>query len=228
MKTFSAPILLILTIAGPVLAQTDVDDQATSRQPRQPPMTKPAAPTFSIRAFGLLTEQAFAAPTTFDAIFGSSNGPFFGGGAQVVHRDGWFGEFSVSRFKKDGERAFRSGGQSFQLGIPLTATITPVEVTGGYRFTLRRHRNIVPYVGAGIGSYGYRETSGFSDDVDTRHVGYLATGGLEVRVHRWVALAVDGQFTHVPGILGNGGISEDVNEKDLGGTAVRFKFIIGR
>jgi hypothetical protein len=39
---------------------------------------------------------------------------------------------------------------------------------------------------------------------------------------------VDGQYTHIPGILGNGGISQDVDEKDLGGTAVRFKIVVGR
>jgi Outer membrane protein beta-barrel domain len=228
MRVVSA-MLVFLIAAGPVSAQIGADDQAGSPpQPRRPPVAPPAGPSFSIRAFGLFTEQQFAAPTTFEAIFGSAKGPFFGGGAQVVHRNGLFAEVGVSRFKEDGERAFRSNGESFRLGIPLSATITPIEITGGYRFRLRRHPSIVPYAGAGVGSYGYRETSGSSDDVDTRHVGYLAVGGVEVRVHRWIAVGIDGQYTHIPGILGTGGISEDVDEKDLGGTAVRVKFVVGR
>ena len=229
MSVFPTAALAFLIAAAPVCAQSAADDQAGApRQPRRPPVTRRTGPAFAIRGFGLLTEQQFAAPTTFEAIFGSSNGPFFGGGAQFVHRGGLFAEVGVSRFKSDGERAFRSAGESFSLGIPLSATITPIEVTGGYRFRLRRHGNIVPYVGAGIGSYGYRETSDNSDDIDTRHVGYLAVGGVELRVHRWIALGVDGQYTHIPGILGSGGISQDVHETDLGGTAVRIKFIVGR
>jgi hypothetical protein len=32
----------------------------------------------------------------------------------------------------------------------------------------------------------------------------------------------------IPSILGGGGISEEVNESDLGGTAIGVKFIVGR
>ena len=55
-----------------------------------------------------------------------------------------------------------------------------VEFTGGYRFN--RRASIIPYVGGGIGSYGYKETSEFSDpseDVDLRHAGYLVVGGAD-------------------------------------------------
>jgi opacity protein-like surface antigen len=117
------------------------------------------------------------------------------------------------------------------LGIPLTATITPLEVMGGYRFKLRGAPRLVPYAGAGVGSYGYKETSDFSDpseNVDTRHTGYLAVGGVEFRLHRWMGVSVDAQYTHVLGILGTAGISQDAGEKDLGGIAARFRVIIGR
>ena len=90
-----------------------------------------------------------------------------------------------------------------------------------------------PYVAAGIGSWGYKETSGFAENgenVDVHHVGYLANGGVEVRVRRWVGLAIDAEFTHVPGILGSGGVSalQSVDERDLGGVAGRFRVIVGR
>ena len=49
----------------------------------------------------------------------------------------------------------------------------------------------------------------------------------KVRVQNWIALSVDVQYTHVPGILGTAGISKDVGENDLGGIAVRVKVIVG-
>ncbi len=38
----------------------------------------------------MATEQSFAAVDTFDATFGKSYGPFFGGGVQVVIHDRFF------------------------------------------------------------------------------------------------------------------------------------------
>jgi hypothetical protein len=38
---------------------------------------------------------------------------------------------------------------------------------------------------------------------------------------------VDVQYTTVPGILGEGGISQELGEDDLGGVAVRFRFVLG-
>jgi hypothetical protein len=57
---------------------------------------------------------------------------------------------------------------------------------------------------------------------------YLAVGGVEIRLHRWVGVAVDAQYTHITGILGAGGVSKDAGESDLGGIAGRFKVLIGR
>jgi hypothetical protein len=111
---------------------------------------------------------------------------------------------------------------------PLTASVTPVEVTGGYRIHSRTVPRVVSYLGAGPGSYRYQETSQGSDPLDVRHAGYLALGGVEVRAFRWVAFTMDGQYTPIPGILGTGGVSEDAKDDDLGGTALRFRVIVGR
>ena len=173
--------------------------------------------------------EEFAAKTTFDATFGQSFEPMWGGGLQVALRDGIYLELSGSRFKKTGQRAFRFNGQTFHLGIPLTATLTPVELTAGYRF--RIWPRVIPYAGVGYGSYGYKETSDFAaagDNVDTRRGGFLVVGGVELRAHRFVGVGVDAQYTHVRGILGAGGISKDANENDLGGVAAQVKVIIGR
>jgi len=214
MKTLIA-FLLALASATAVAAQTANDD----------------TPALSLRPFVMASGVRFAAKDSFEAVFGESVEPFLGGGLQLVDRNGFFIDVTASRFEKTGQRAFRSNGQTFGLGIPLTTTIIPIEVSGGYRIKLSGATRLVPYFGAGIGSYGYKETSNFSDaseNVDTRHVGYLAVGGAEVRLHRWIGVSVDVQYTHVPGILGTGGISQDVGETDLGGIAARMKVIVGR
>jgi len=215
MKT-TITLLVSLALAAPLAAQTRA--------------ARPAdAPAVSFRPFVMAIGEDFAAKNTFDATFGQSFEPFWGGGVQIALRDGIYVELSASRFKKTGQRAFRFNGQNFGLGIPLTATLTPFELTGGYRFKI--WPRIIPYAGVGYGSYGYKETSGFADtgeNVDTRHGGFLLAGGVELRAHRFVGVAVDAQYTHVPGILGSGGISKDANENDLGGVAARVKVIIGR
>jgi outer membrane protein with beta-barrel domain len=207
---------IVLLIAGLALAAP-----AAAQEP----------PALSIRPFVMATEQSFAAIDTFDAAFGKTLFPFFGGGVQVVVHDGFFAEVGASRFRQAGQRAYLSGGKAFPLGIPLTATITPLEITGGYRFRLRQLPRVRPYAAAGFGSYAYQETSGFAEageDVDTRHSGYVLNGGAEFRLHAWVGLAIDVQYSHVPGILGAGGVSQQAGESDLGGVSARFKLVVGR
>jgi hypothetical protein len=187
----------------------------------------------SIRPFVFGSVQAFTAIDTFDAVFGRSYEPFLGGGVQVVSDDTYFLELSASRFQQTGQRAFISNGESFRLGVPLTATITPLEATAGYRFKLSPglRQRVTPYLGVGAGLYLYKESSGFADadvDVEARHAGFVANGGAEFRLHRWFGLAFDVQYTRVPGILGRGGVSQQANEDDLGGIAGRVKLVVGR
>jgi len=221
--------MLVLAVSVSVAAQPP--DDRRRPPPPTPPPTSDAPPALSIRPFVMGAEQAFAAADTFDAVFGQSRQPFFGGGVQVVLHDRISIEVGASRFKKDGERAFFNDGQSFQLGLPLTAEIRPLEITGAYRFHFARTPRVVPYAGGGFGSYAYKETSPSSDpgeDVDIRHSGFVLNGGAEFRVHRWVGIAGDLQYTHIPGILGAGGISKAAGEDDLGGLAARVKLVVGR
>jgi hypothetical protein len=214
-----AGVILGLALAAPAAAQRPVP------RPAAPP-----PPALAVRVFAMATEQSFAAVDTFDATFGKTYGPFFGGGAQLVVNDRFFAEIAISRFQETGSRAFINAGQAFNLGIPLTATITPIELTGGYRFRLRSLPKVRPYVAAGFGSYGYQETSQFAagDDVDTRHAGFLLNGGAEFRLQRLVGLGIDVQYSHIPGILGNGGVSQQSGDSDLGGVAARFRLVVGR
>jgi opacity protein-like surface antigen len=208
----------VLCVLCGCLAAPDAQAQSVSQQ---------EADGFSIRGLAFASFQQFAAKTTFDAVFDESSGQFFGGGV-IVAQHGVFLEVTLSHFDKTGQRAFLFNGDVFPLNIPLTATITPFEVAAGYRFN--RRASVIPYAGGGFGSYGYKETSPSSaagEDVDERHAGYLLVGGAEFRVARWVGVAADVQYTHIPGILGTSGLSKDAGESDLGGTAVRVKVLVG-
>lgn len=213
-------LLLTLATALPLAAQ--VRGPATSGPESD-------APAVSFRPFLLVSAAQPAAKKTFEAVLGEPLQRFWGGGVQVALRSGFFVEVGASRFEKTGQRAFVFNGQAFPLGIPLTARITPLEFSGGYRFAVSPR--IIPYGGAGVARYAYTETSDFADpgeDVDTTHSGYLVLGGVELRVHRWIGASVDVQYTRVRGILGSGGVSKEFGEDNLGGTAVRVKVLVGR
>ena len=214
-KVVSVAVLGILAFAGCISAQT-----GTASAEYTPP-------AIAFRPFVLATFQHFTAHDTFQAVFGRASQPFFGGGLDIALRNGIFVDLTASRFSRNGQRAFVFNGQTYRLGIPLTATEIPVEVSGGYRFA--GWRRIRPYAGGGFGAYSYMETSPSSasgENVDVWHAGYLVVGGAEVRVHSWVAVAIDAQWTRVPGILGKGGLSQGA-ENDLGGIAPRIRVIIG-
>ena len=200
--------------------------------------TEPPAPPLDLRPFGLFSVEAFTATTTFGATLESSVQWLWGGGLQLGMRRNVFVDIAVSRMSRDGQRAFvDDNGHAFRLGIPLHATLTPVEFTVGRRFpprprsARRRRITVVPYVGVGVGLYRYEETSDAatgSEDVDQTHAGFLAVGGAEFRVSKWVGITADAQYTRVPGIFGQGGVSQRVGELDLGGIAGRVRVILGR
>jgi opacity protein-like surface antigen len=189
----------------------------------------PPEPDISFRPFFEASGEQFAAKQTFDAAFGGKSGAFWGGGLQIDFRSGIFIELGASRFSRTGARAFVSNGQVFSLGVPLKATVTPFEISAGGRY--RISPRVVPYAGGGLTRYHYSETSDFSadgDDVTTDHFGVVVFGGAEIRVHRWIAVGLEAEFSRVSGILGEGGISKAFGENDLGGTGFRVKLLVGR
>ncbi|MEP7307148.1 MAG: outer membrane beta-barrel protein [Acidobacteriota bacterium] len=215
---FAVSLLFLLAFAATLQAQTR---SATAGA---------AEPAVVWRPFFLASGERFAARKTFDAVLGAQAlRPFWGGGVQIGLRRGLFVEIAVSRFSATGQRAFAANGQAFPLGIPLTATITPIEVMGGYRYRLSK--TIVPYAAVGVGRYAYSETSTGNDpgeDVAESRAGLVVLGGAEFRVHRWVGVGVEVQYTRVTGVLGKAGISQTFGEDDLGGTAARVKILVGR
>jgi outer membrane protein with beta-barrel domain len=192
----------------------------------------------AIRPFGEVAIQRFSATQTFTAVFGESTGWFFGGGLDVTVNDRLYFELSASRFQKTGDQVYfdAPSGHPYHLNIPLQATLTPLEATGGYRFHPRAARWLIPFLGGGAGRFSYREActaatavcAAVGPDLDLAHAGFVADGGAEFRVHKWVGVAADFRYTYVTGILGTAGVSADLNEKDLGGIAGRFKIVVGR
>jgi hypothetical protein len=135
------------------------------------------------------------------------------------------------RYRKDGERVFVTDTKEvFPLGIPTEVTMTPLEITAGWRF-----RNlfgpVTPHLGAGYTSLKYEETAEFAqsgDDVSERYGGFHVVGGAEVRLHRWVGLLAEAAWTSVADGLGDAGASKVFGEDNLGGTSLRLKLVIGR
>jgi hypothetical protein len=221
-----------------------------------PPPRAPRAhePILRVRAAGMVGLINFAAADTFRALYGSSTGLTLGGAVQVVHRQGWFGQVDVSRYQATGERVFVSGTDRFPLGIASRVSVTPIEVTAGYRLARRprapggppvsppgrrgaaprrpsRFASLVPYGGAGVGAVRLTERADFAeagDDVEEMHRSYHVVGGIEIPVRGWLAAGVEAGYRWVPDALGSGGVSKEFGETDLGGSVLRVKVIVGR
>lgn len=215
--------------SGPPLATLPARSAAPAPEAgRAAPRRRQPAPRFGLRGYGEGAYQWFTAADSFKAILDTSGGLFYGGGAQV-----YFGpvyvDVGLSRFEKTGERAFVFEGDVFRLGIPDRITMTPVVVTAGYRFAIRER--IVPYLGGGVGSLRFEETSDFADpgeNVNDRFGGFHLQGGVEFLVLRWLAVGGEATWSSIANAIGNGGVSEHYNEDNLGGTSLRLKITVGR
>jgi hypothetical protein len=206
-----------LIMIGAVLCSSPADAQGS--RPRR---------NIGFAGFAQVDRQAFTASDTFDAIMSDTWGTFPGGGGQFRWRALVF-EVSGSQYKRTGERAFIVNREVFRLGIPTTVTITPVEFVGAYR--LPRFWRVVPYAGGGAVRQTYKETSQFAgagEDVKESHTGYVLVGGGEVHIWRWFSTAVEARYRSLADSIGQGGVSKEFSEDDLGGSAIRVKFIVGR
>jgi opacity protein-like surface antigen len=186
---------------------------------------------FSLRGFADVGSTTFTATESFTAVLGDDRGAVAGGGVEAVVARRVFVNLRASRFREEGERVFLFGGEQFNLGIPTTVTVRPVELTGGYRFDFGGR--VVPYAGAGLGWHRYEETSEFAEadeNVDDTYRGYHVLGGAEVRLANWLGAAAEAQWATVPDALGldPNGVSAAFDESDLGGVTFRVKIVIGR
>lgn len=208
---------------------------ATAAAQQKPPApVRPATrQPLAIRGFGDLGIVRFAASDTFDATLGSPSGVFFGGGVEVVLPQQWFVGLRLSHFSKSGERVFVEDNEVFPLGIDMKVGITPIEVSAGYRFRGGgRNRNVIPYLGGGIGWHRYTETSEFAatgEDVKKTFTGYHILGGAEYRMGRMFAIAGEAQWTTIPDVLsGVSSAADAFGESNLGGFGFHVRFVVGR
>ena len=217
-------VLAVICIA--TLAPTAVTAQQRPA-PARPATRQPLA----IRGFGDLGMVRFAASDAFEATLGSPSGVFFGGGIEVVLPQQWFVGLRLSHFDKSGERVFVQDNEAFPLGIDMKVAITPIEVSAGYRFRSGR-RNLIPYLGGGIGWHRYTETSDFADaaeNVKETFTGYHVLGGAEYRVGRMFAIAGEAQWTTIPDALsGVSSAADAFGESNLGGFGFHVRFVVGR
>ncbi len=208
----------LVLVAAMLIAPT-----AAAAQPRA---------SVSLQGFGMAGVSFFTASQSFDAILDTHSGPIFGGGLRLIIPGGPYLEVGAWRFSQDGERAFVGANQEvFPLGIPTTIRMTPLEITGGWRFRGLLGRRVTPYLGGGFTSLRYEETAEFAaddEDVSDRFNGFHLTGGAELRLGGWVALTGDVMWTSVGDAIGTGGVAEVFEEDDLGGTSVRIRLILGR
>ena len=183
-----------------------------------------------IRAVGSAGLTWFAAGSTFKAVLGSSHGPDVGGGLNLT-KGPLYLEIGARRFSKSGERVFvTSGGQVFPLGIPVEVSMTPLDVTAGWRFAPRFGR-VIPHAGVGYTRLKYEETSDFAaaaENVAESFSGFHVVGGAEVRVTRWIGLTGALVWTSIADALGDGGAAKAFDETNLGGTSLRISLVIGR
>lgn len=217
--------LVTVTAAIPAFAQA-------KPRPRSPSTATRQSRGISIHGYVMVGKISFAAAESFDTILGKSSGPVVGGGARVgLPWGGLFVDIGGWRYRDAGERVFIFNRDVIPLNIPVTVTVTPIEVSAGWRFRFRRLGRLVPYASGGLTSWGYSEASDFStpaEDVTDRFTGVHLVGGAEYSLTRWLGVAGEASWTTVPDAIGTSGVARTFNETDLGGSTVRLKITIGR
>jgi opacity protein-like surface antigen len=197
-----------------------------------------AAPSWAqggitMRGFADAGLTVFTATQSFKAILGRPSGAVFGGGIEVGLTRNVFVSVAASRFKRTGQRVFVFQNQVFKLNEPDTSSVTPLQISAGYRFIGSGPTRFIPYAGGGIGWHRLTETSPHStsdDDTKMTNAGYHLLAGVETPILQWAAAAVDAQWASVPNAFGDSATSVGnlYDEHDLGGFTLRVRFIVGR
>jgi Outer membrane protein beta-barrel domain len=193
----------------------------------------------SMRGFADAGLTIFTATQSFKAILGTPAGAVFGGGVEVGLTRDLFLSVGASRFRRTGQRVFVFQNQVFKLNESDTITVTPFQLSAGYRFRGRRPTRsarparFTPYAGGGVGWYRLSETSEHStaaDDEKTTNAGYHVLAGVETPIRRWMAAAVDAQWSIVPNAFGDSAtsVARLYDEHNLGGFTLSVRIIVGQ
>jgi len=221
MRVFPRFVLIPLACACVALAPR----VAAAEEPQAPSST--TRPAIGLHPYAVIDGNTMAASSSFEAVLGTATLLGYGGGVDLT--DLWkhlFARVAVTHATKEGTRAIFTGTEAVPLGIPLTVSMTPIEIGGGWRFVPAKGR-IVPYAGAAALLLSYKETSPVppadaSDNVSDSFTGYEVFGGAEFGLSKWLIAAGEAQYRGVPNAIGDAGLSQAFSETDLGGFTVRF------
>jgi hypothetical protein len=169
-----------------------------------PSVARAGDPPLGAQVFAAIDFNSFAASKTYNAIFGSSNMPGFGGGADItgVWRD-LFVRVAVTRISKTGSRVFVNGADVFPLnGQPAKLTLTPIEIGAGWRFRIK-HSKLAPYIGGGALIEPYRVEYPTSPDLNESETftGGNIFGGVQYPITKVLVIGGDAQFRILPNAL---------------------------
>lgn len=224
LRTFASVALVLVCVAAPALAQSNLNP-------------------IGARAFVSFDSNTLAATQTFDAVVGAHRFNSVGVGAEVIRLwRGVFARVAGSQFDASGSRVVVFGSDVASLDIPLTVKLRYLEYGAGWRFgdrlapgvrtrlqpNPRPRRQPVTYVGAGLLSLHYQESSDLSnpsENTDTTFRGFNVYGGVDIPVWKWVTAGAEVQYRSVPDAIGDGGASKAFGETDLGGTT--FRVMVG-
>lgn len=225
MRTRSTILVFALALfaAAPARAQIRTDDRPASAEPGQ---AQAAGSGVGLRAFFLFDRVSMTASESFEAALETSTLNGFGGGVDVTRLwQGLFARVAVSRLSADGERVIVVDGERIPLGVPLEVKMMPLELGAGWRVPVGRTGRVAAYGGAGLLRLSYEESSPGADpeeDFDESFTGRVIFGGVDFDLSRGFMAGVEAQFRSVPDAIGEGGLSREFDETNLGGFAIRF------
>ena len=139
-----------------------------------------------------------AATKSFEAAFGTAQMTAFGAGAEIDIWKHLFVRVAGTRARKTGSRVFVDSGEVFDLGIPMTVTLTPIEAGGGWRFGSRGR--IAPYIGASFVSLAYHQESDFAEAGDNVSESFMvaeAFGGVAIGITKGFFVGGEAKFRSV-------------------------------
>lgn len=201
---------------------------ARTGQASQAPRTAPAPANRSSTRLAVQGGYGwFMADQGFEAVNGSSGGPWFGGGLRYDSTRNFFVEGSLEYYRGTGERVFVFEDTIYRLGIENKVSILPLMLTGGFSL---RSKSATTYVGGGAGAYFLRESAEFteeSEDLKETSLGYRAVAGVLFPLGAAAAGGVEVQYNTVPNGL-EGGAAAAFDESNLGGFNIVVKFLFGR
>jgi|SRR5215471_1623682 len=195
-----------------------------------PSLARAGDPPLGVQAFAAIDFNVFSASKTYDAIFGSSTIPGYGGGADVTGL--WknlFIRFDVTRVTKTGSRVFVDGGQVFNLNQPAKLSLTPIQIGAGWRFVTKNVK-FTPYAGGGVLIQPYRVEYSLSPDLNESETftGGTIFGGVDYAISKVLFVGGEGQFRILPNALQSSLASSAANAyNETNGGGFTGRIVIG-